>query len=441
MFEILTRLDAFFWGNIAFAIIIGLGVYLTLRMKFFQFRAFPTFLKLFSQLAGTSSKGEQGIHPLKVFFASVGGMIGIGNVVAVVSALQIGGPGALIWLWIAALFGSIIKYSEIYLGLKHRIANDRGGFDGGPLYFLRAAFHNLWIPGIVALLLCVYGVEIYQFAVVTDCLSTNWHINRFAITLLLLALVLFSTIGGIKRIGKICTVIMPACVFLYALMTLIVILQNTSLLPNILATAFQSAFTGHAALGGFAGSTFFLAMQQGTARAAYSADLGIGNDSIIQSESSSIFPERQASLAILGVFIDNLVCTLSLILVLISGLWTSSLPASQLVQSSLALYFPYMDLFMPLLFLILGYTTIISYFGVGMKCARYLSLRHGEKIYLFFGSCSFLFFSFFDQSKALLIMSLSGALLLILNLSGIFRLRHQVMPVEARSLIPAPENS
>ena len=122
------------------------------------------------------------------FFASVGGMIGIGNVVGIVTAVQIGGPGALLWVWVAALAGTIIKYSEIFLGLKHRVKNDRGGYDGGPMYFLRRAFNNQWIPIFVSILLCIYGVEIYQFAVVTDSLTVNFDLNRYAVMGVLLLL-------------------------------------------------------------------------------------------------------------------------------------------------------------------------------------------------------------------------------------------------------------
>ena len=116
-FEFLSALETFFWTNVAFVLIMGMGVYFTLRMRFLQIRSLPSLFKLFYKLLGSSSKeNARGIHPLKVFFASVGGMIGIGNIVGIVTALKIGGPGALFWIWVAGLFGSIIKYAEVYLG-------------------------------------------------------------------------------------------------------------------------------------------------------------------------------------------------------------------------------------------------------------------------------------------------------------------------------------
>lgn len=429
IFDYFTSLDSFFWAYIAFVLIAVLGVSLTIRSRFFQIREFPSILRTFVHFLTRSSSEVRGVHPLKAFFASVGGMIGIGNVVGIVTAVQIGGPGALFWVWIAALIGTIIKYSEIYLGLKHRVMNERGGYDGGPMYFLRLAFNNRWVPIFVSCLLCIYGVEIYQFAVVTDTLTANFDLNRYAVIGALLLLILYSSVGGISRVGKICSWVMPAFMALYISMSLWIIFQEISILPAVLKSVFTSAFTGHAAIGGFAGSSMLLAIQHGISRAAYSADIGIGYDSIIQSESNTIHPERQARLAVLGVCVDNFVCTMSILVVLVSGIWKSVDPigGSLLVQSALSQYFPYMHIFMPIFLFIVGYTTMIAYFCVGIKCARFLSPKYGTRLYIIYGVVSLLFFSFFDQSQALLVMSLAGALLLITNLLGIFMLRHQIV--------------
>lgn len=440
IFNFLTHLDRVFWGYIAFVLIFLLGCCLTVQGRFFQIRAFPSIVKTFFQLFPKSTSNAIGVHPLKAFFASVGGMIGIGNVVGIVTAVQIGGPGALFWVWTSALIGSVIKYSEIYLGLKHRIKNDRGGYDGGPMYFLRHAFNNRWIPLLVSVLLCIYGVEIYQFTVVTDSLSTNLSLNRYAVMAILLSLILYAGIGGISRIGKICSCVMPFFMVLYISMSLWVIFQEISLLPDILKNVFVSAFTGHAAIGGFVGSSALLAIQHGISRAAYSADIGIGYDSIIQSESNTIYPERQARLAVLGVCVDNVICTMSILVVLVSGVWKAVDPieGSQLVQTALSYYFPYMHLFIPLFLLVVGYTTMIAYFSVGLKCARFLSPKYGDRMYIVYGVIALTAFSFFDQTQALLVMSLAGAMLLITNLLGIYLLRHQIVfehesnPVEVR---------
>ncbi len=427
IFTYLQQVDTFFWGYIAFILISVLGLALTIQARFFQVRAFTSIFKTFFMLLKKPAEQQRGIHPLKVFFASAGGMIGIGNVVGIVTAVQIGGPGALLWVWIAASIGSIIKYSEIFLGIKYRVKNKNGGFDGGPMFFLKKAFKGSIIPAIVSVLLCIYGVEIYQFSVVAESLSTNFGVNRYLVIAILLPLVFYGSSGGVSRISKICSVVMPVFMAIYVTMSLWIILGDFSALPSILKSVFVSAFTGHAAVGGFAGSSAILAIQHGVSRAAYSSDIGIGYDSIIQSESSTVHPERQARLAILGVCIDNLICTMSILVVLVSGVWKSvAVEGSLLIQTALSMHFPYMHLFMPVFLFLVGYSTMIAYLCVGMKCAKFLFPKKGAILYSFYGVASLVFFSFFDQSKALLVMSLAGSCLLIINLLGIFTLRKHI---------------
>ena len=152
VFNFLMEADAAFWGYIGFSIIIFLGCYLTFTTRFFQIRAFPHVVHTFVQEIFHHPVGARGLHPLKAFFASVGGMLGVGNVVGIVTAIQLGGPGALFWVWVAAFAGTLIKYSEIYLGLKYRVRNERQSYDGGPMYFLKKAFGVKWVSVIV----CVY---------------------------------------------------------------------------------------------------------------------------------------------------------------------------------------------------------------------------------------------------------------------------------------------
>lgn len=435
-FNFLSHLDTIFWGYIGFSLIILLGIYFSFKTKFFQIHAVPSIVKTFFHFLLKPHKNKEGIHPLKAFAASVGGMVGIGNVVGIITAVQLGGPGALFWVWIAAIFGSLIKYCEVYLGLKYRVARKSGGFDGGPMYFLAKAFKAKWVPLLISCLLCIYGVDIYLFAVVTSTVETNWDLNHYLVLFTLLGLVLVASIGGVSRVSKVCSFTMPFFIVIYIGMSLWIIGQNVAFLPEIFATIFKSAFTGHAALGGFAGSSAILAIQHGISRAAYSADIGIGYDSIIHSESCSTAPEKQARLAVLGVFLDNFICTLSILLVLVTGMWKAetAIEASRLVQEALSQYFPLMHIFMPAFLFILGYSTIIAYFCIGIKCARFLLPKLGPKIYVTYGITILIIFSFFDQTKALLVMSIAGSLLLTLNLLGIYRLRKQIIFIEQEEL-------
>jgi len=440
IFQLLSSIDEFFWAYIALVLIFSMGLLLSIRFHFFQIRQLPKIIKTFFHfMFAKNSSADRGIHPLKAFFASTGGMIGIGNVVGVTTAVQLGGPGALFWLWIAAIIGSIVKYCEIYLGIKYRVENNRGSYDGGPMYFLRKAFKSPIVPVLISVLLCVYGIEIYQFSVITESVHTNWHISNLIVIPIFLGAVLWAVKGGIERVGKLCTWIVPFFIILYVGMGLYVVIVEAPQIPALLTMVFRSAFTGHAAIGGFAGASFILAVQQGIARAAYSADIGIGYDSIIQSESNTVDPIRQGRLAILGVFVDNLVCTMSVLVVLFSGVWKvygSSVEGSALMQAAMSHYFIGMRIFLPLFYIITGYTTIIAYLCIGLKCARYLAPKIGEKIYLLYGTVAFIFFSFMPQRHALLVMSICGASLLTINLLGIFKLRREVEWQEIEEVPP-----
>jgi AGCS family alanine or glycine:cation symporter len=164
------------------------------------------------------------------------------------------------------------------------------------------------------------------------------------------------------------------------------------------------------------------------AAACYSADIGIGYDSTIQSESHTVFPQRQARIAFFGVFLDNFICTLSILLVLVTGLWQTAAgsESAPFVQIALAQHFPYMDIVMPAFIFLLGYSTLIAYLIVGIKCARYIHSSKGAAVYIAYSIAAMSFFSFFDQSHALLVMRIAGALLLLFNLTGIFLLRHEL---------------
>lgn len=427
-FKYLEIIDTFFWSYIGFTIVVALGVYFTIKTKFYQFRTISQLKQTIKELQQESTQFGNGTHPIRLYFASVGGMVGLGNVVGIITALVIGGPGALFWLWVASFSGMLIKYSEIYLGVRFRVQNKQGGYDGGPMHYLRYAFKSSLVPVIVAVLLCIYGVEVYQFVIITDTLTHTFALPKMIVIGGLLLLIIYTALGGVNRLASICTILMPIFMISYTIICLWVIGNHLLMIPSILITVVKSAFTGHAALGGFAGSTFLLASQNGIARAVYSGDIGIGYDSTIQSETKSQFPEKQARLAIFSLLTDSTICSLSILVVLVTNLWhqTPPLLASEYVATALGLHFPYMAIFMAIFFFLAGFTTILAFFTVGMKCAKYLSEKWGEKIYLVYGVSSFIFFSFFDQSKVILVMSISGGLLMLINLIGIIRLRDEI---------------
>lgn len=441
----LDFIDNALWGYIALPAIMFLGLYLSLRSNFVQLRKFPTIIRTFFRFLFIKEYDKGGVHPVKVFFACVGGCTGIGNLVAICTAVQLGGPGALFWVWMTAIAGSIVKYAEVYLGIRYRISDGKGGYRGGPMYFLKHIFKNQWVPVMAAVLLCIYGVEIYQFSVITNTITTNFSVNKTIVTMLLLGLVIGASTGGVRRVGQISGMLIPLFILFYVGMGTWIFAQNISIIPEIFNSIFSSAFTGHAAVGAFAGSGLLLTMSQGLRRGCYTGDVGVGYASVIHSESGETCAERQASLAIFDIFMDSfMICTTSLMLVLVTGVWQEPIDASLLVQTALARYFPFMEFFMPVFLFLLGYTTIIAYFCAGIKCAQFLAPNYGRLIYYIYAAIALFFFSFIESAQALIIMSIAGGLLLVINLFGIYRFRNEIsfeIPEEAVSEneMPIPE--
>ena len=426
---LLNQFDDVLWSYVGVYFILLTGIYLTIKSKGFQFKTLANLSATYKNLYGASKDKEaKGVNPFKLYFASVGGMIGLGNLVVVVTAITAGGPGAVFWMWCAAFAGMLLKYSEIYLGVKFRKHNTEGGYDGGPMFYLKKAFNNKALPIISAVLLCIYGAEVFQFKAISDTISKTFNINWLLVASFMSILILYSVIGGISRLATICTVIMPFFLIGYISMSLWIIISNAHLIPNLLITIFKSAFVGHAPVAGFLGSTALAAIHFGVARAVYSGDIGIGYDSIVQSETKSKHPEHQAKLAIFGQLTDTVICTCTMLIVLLTGVWydPSVKDPSQYVINSLSIYFPYMGIFMSVLFFITGYSTIIAYFTVGIKCAKFLLPKLGKKLYITYGFVAFLLTKYVDQSTLILIMSIAGGLLIVMNISAIIKLRNNI---------------
>ena len=271
----LDSIEGLIWSYFGFPAILAVGLYLSYKLRFVQLRRFPQVVKTFFSFllnsdkeAASHAKANTGVHPLKVFFACVGGCVGIGNIVGITTAVQLGGPGAIFWVWVIAIIGSLVKYSEVYLGMLHREKTETG-YRGGPMYFLKKAFSGKtasWMSKFFCVLMCIYGVEIYQFSVMTSSVAANFQLPKLAVVLVFLALVLIAERGGLKRIGTICSAVIPLFIILYLGMGLYVLVACASAIPQVIADIFHYAFTPHAAVGAFAGSSLMLAISQGLDR-------------------------------------------------------------------------------------------------------------------------------------------------------------------------------
>lgn len=431
IFSVLSRVDELYWCYVGFFLIVMAGIYFSYRSDLYQIRVLSRLPATIKALAAYSKQEMPGVSPIQLYFASIGGMVGLGNIVAVMTTILIGGPGALFWLWVAAFAGMIIKYAEIYLGMKYRQANNNNGYDGGPMFMIPAAFKGklgLILANIAAFLLCIYGVEILQFTIIVDTIQDNFSISKEFIIIAFLLMIIYIGLGGVKRLANVCSFLMPLFIILYVGMCLWVVILHFEMLPEFIITVFKSAFVGHAAIGGFAGSTILMAAQQGAARAVYSGDIAIGFDSIIQSETKTSNLHYQARLAIVASLTDTFICTMSVMIVYMTGLWTELTPykLSEYAAKALSMHIPYSHYLIIVVIFLAGFTTIQAYFAVGLKAAKFLSPRYGKLAYFLYAVMAFWFFAHHDQVQIIPIMGLSGGLLMLINIATIIRLRKEI---------------
>jgi AGCS family alanine or glycine:cation symporter len=434
LFTFLEIIDLLLWQYIALFMILSIGLYFTIKNRFYQLAILVQPKKYIGELLSCAEKGKEGIHPIKLYFSSIGGMVGLGNLVMVVSVITMGGPGGIVWMWFGSFLGMIVKYCEIYLGIKYRVRNATGGYDGGPMYFLQAAFKNSRLkldkilPITVCILLCIYGAEVSQFLILTDTFTDIFNIKRELVVAVLLALVIVSVIGGVKRLSNICIALMPPFMISYVILGLYILGDNYEALPSIFALIFQEAFSLKASATGIIGGQVLIAAHYGMARAVYSGDIGIGYDSIVQSETQTTYPERQARLAIFALFSDTIICTITVLIIFVTGTFNiEGIKTSQYIIEAIKQYLPFSDYYIAFIFFIAAFTTVIGYLVVGLKAAKFINEKVGKKIYLLYGTIAFIVFSFQDQSDVMLIMSVASGLLMPINLSGVFLLRKEII--------------
>jgi len=405
-----------------------IGMYFTILSKGFQLFKFPVIIQNFYNALYDTKIDVRGVKPIYVFFASIGGCIGIGNIVGVCTAVQIGGPGAVFWMWVAGFFGMLIKYAEIYLGMIYRISDKKNGYIGGPIIYLQKLPGGVFLSKIVAFLLCLYGLEIYIFRTITHTIIVGWNLEPVLVIFSLIGLVILVGEGGVNLVGKVSSIILPFFLTAFVGMSLFIFAINIQQFPAMLRLIFISAFQPHAMIGAFTGCSVMMAMSHGVKRACYTGDLGIGYASIIHSQTSQTNPAREAAMGIIAIFLDTFViCTLSLFLILLTDTWHSGVHETLMVATALGTYFPFVIYFWPLFIFLLGYTTLTSFYTVGKNAAVFLYGEWGSRIYPWLATVLFIVFPFMGtMSDAMTLMSITGALLLIINLYGIIFLSKNI---------------
>lgn len=376
MVELIGTINGIAWGPVMLILLLGTGIYLTLGLGFLTLRKLPTGFGLLFR--GRTGAGAGDISPFSALMTSLSATIGTGNIAGVATAITLGGPGALFWMWITALFGMATKYAEAVCAVHFREQDSNGQYSGGPMYYIRngLAAHWHWLAFAFAIFGSLAGFGIantVQSNSVAQVLNDSYAIKPLYTGLTLMVLVGAVVLGGIKRISSVASYLVPLMASSYLLMGVIVITMNASAVPGAVVTIVESAFTGSAAMGGFAGATIWAAIRFGVARGIFSNEAGLGSAPIAHAAAKTNEPVEQGMIAMLGTFIDTLVvCSITGLVIVIMDVLPSGVSGASLTSMAFGNAFPGGDIIVTLGLCIFAFTTMIGWSFYGERCVVFL---------------------------------------------------------------------
>ncbi|MDE7215992.1 MAG: amino acid carrier protein, partial [Clostridia bacterium] len=364
--------DNILWGIPMVILILGVGIYLTVRNRFTQITKFSYALKmtLGSTFKGVKDKKEKGkgVSQFEAFSTAIAGTVGTGNIVGVATAIISGGAGAIFWMWLSAFVGMFTNFAENVLGIYYRKKGKDGEFRGGPMYYISEGLGWKWLAIIFSVfcMLASFGMNMVQINTIADTLKGGFSIPSWVSGLVVAVVVALIIIGGIKRIGKIASYIIPFMCLGFMLMALIIIFMNIKSVPAAFAQIFKGAFSFRAVGGGVFGYAIMRAMRFGLARGIFSNEAGLGSSVIAHSASDTDEPVRQGLWGIFGVFLDTMIiCTLTSLVILTSGAYvegSSELSGAILSQTAFAASLgSFGKVIFSLILPIFAFTTILSW--------------------------------------------------------------------------------
>lgn len=377
--SILSTASSWAWGPVMLVLLLGTGVYLTVKLRFLPLRNLGYAFSLMWKGRHSDEKGD--VPPFGALMTAMAATVGTGNIAGVAAALFIGGPGAIFWMWMTALVGMATKYSEAVLAVKYREKDADDRHVGGPMYYIKNGLGEKWKPLAFAFALfgtiAAFGIgNMVQANAVAGAMESAFGFDNLATGLVLMGLVGLVLIGGIKRIASFATALVPLMALLYIGVSLIILGTHIDQLPSALATIVDSAFTGHAAAGGFAGASIILAIQFGVARGVFSNEAGLGTAPIAHAAAKTNDPVKQGHIAMLGTFIDTIIlCSMTALVIMVTGVWDSGETGSPLtaLAFSTGLGSEIGAMIIAVSLAVFAFTTLVAWSYYGERCAEYLS--------------------------------------------------------------------
>ena len=375
----LNALSGIIWGPITLILLVGVGIYLTVGLRALPWRRLGYSFRLLwrSRELKPGIPGE--IPPFHALMTALSATVGSGNVAGVATAIYLGGPGAVFWMWMTALFGMATKYAEAVLAVRYREMDELGRQVGGPMYYIRNGLGPQWHW--LALLFSLFGTlaafgigNTVQANTVANAVESSFQVPPWGSGVIMAILTAAVIIGGIRRLGAVAAKLVPFMALTYCVGALMVILMNLESVPAAFGIIVTHAFTGTAATGGFAGASVLAAIRFGVARGVFSNEAGLGSAPIAHAAAKTDDPVRQGLIAMLGTFIDTiLVCTMTALVIVLTGSWTSGKTgaalAAQAFDSGLL---QVGGVVVTSGLMVFAFTTLLGWSYYGERCAEYV---------------------------------------------------------------------
>ena len=374
---ILNAIDSFMWGPPLITLLVGTGIYLTIRLKLLQVFRLPKALKLIFK---AQNNGRGDVSSFKALCVALAATVGTGNIVGVATAVKVGGPGAIFWMWVAAFFGMATKYSEGLLAVKFRSIDEKGEIAGGPMFYIRNGMGEKWKPLATFFALACIGVAYFgigtfpQVNAIVDSMQISFGFPKIATDVILTVFIAAITLGGLQSIAKVASGIVPFMALTYVAISLGLIILNLDQVPAAVAMIINDAFTGAAAAGGFAGSTVMMAMQNGVARGVFSNESGLGSAPIAAAAAKTKWPAEQGLISMTGTFIDTIIiCSMTGLALVITGVWQGDAAGAAMTSAAFASAYGFFGSQLLTIALVLfAFTTILGWNYYGERACIYL---------------------------------------------------------------------
>lgn len=375
--SVLTQIDDILWGVPLIVLLLGTGIYLTIRLNLLQVFRLPLALKLIFK-AQNDGKGD--VSSFKALCVALAATVGTGNIVGVATAVKLGGPGAVFWMWVAAFFGMATKYAEGLLAVKYRSVDAKGEIAGGPMFYIKNGMGEKWAPmaaffAFACILVAFFGIGTFpQVNAIVDSMKIAFGLPVWVTDAVITILVAAITIGGLKNIARVAGKIVPFMAVIYVVVSIGLILMNLNAVPDALALIVRSAFTGEAAAGGFAGSTIMMAMQKGIARGIFSNESGLGSAPIAAAAAKTKWPAEQGLISMTGTFIDTIIiCSMTGLALVLTGVWKGTAAGAMMTTNAFASAYGHMGVILLTVSLALfAFTTILGWNYYGERACIYL---------------------------------------------------------------------